>query len=295
MLNFLKSTNGRAAKAFTGALAATVIIAATSGVRTANAGAVSLDVINAGALFPSISYDTVQLNHANADKGSGLGAGFDMQLGAYVGDIADLDAALRDSFSGVTRFAAFKFWNPSEFEEYMGTDGNIYIAGTESGYDATIHDIYFETGLSSFLDTPDDNPVYTSNGILPNDQPLAPDEPPTMDPVWTGNYFGLNGNGSDGIGDGDSFEILLALSSTVDAGNGDAYIDTQYMIDLILGSDRVDARIAMHVGDCGYTSCVVDTWPPSVVPLPAALPLYGTGLAVMGLIGWRKRRKAAQA
>jgi len=32
----------------------------------------------------------------------------------------------------------------------------------------------------------------------------------------------------------------------------------------------------------------------AVVPLPAALPLYGTGLALMGFIGWR-RRKAATA
>lgn len=31
----------------------------------------------------------------------------------------------------------------------------------------------------------------------------------------------------------------------------------------------------------------------SAVPLPAALPLYGAGLAVLGFIGWRKRRKAA--
>jgi len=31
----------------------------------------------------------------------------------------------------------------------------------------------------------------------------------------------------------------------------------------------------------------------SVVPLPAALPLYGTGLAIMGFIGWRRKRKAA--
>ncbi len=30
-----------------------------------------------------------------------------------------------------------------------------------------------------------------------------------------------------------------------------------------------------------------------VVPLPAALPLYGTGLAIMGFIGWRRKRKAA--
>lgn len=30
----------------------------------------------------------------------------------------------------------------------------------------------------------------------------------------------------------------------------------------------------------------------SAVPLPAALPLYGTGLAVMGFIGWRRKRQA---
>ena len=33
--------------------------------------------------------------------------------------------------------------------------------------------------------------------------------------------------------------------------------------------------------------------PVSSIPLPAALPLYGAGLAVMGFIGWRRRRKAA--
>lgn len=29
----------------------------------------------------------------------------------------------------------------------------------------------------------------------------------------------------------------------------------------------------------------------SVVPIPAALPLYGTGIAIMGFIGWRRKRK----
>jgi hypothetical protein len=31
----------------------------------------------------------------------------------------------------------------------------------------------------------------------------------------------------------------------------------------------------------------------SQTPLPAALPLYGAGLGLMGLLGWRRRRKAA--
>jgi hypothetical protein len=32
---------------------------------------------------------------------------------------------------------------------------------------------------------------------------------------------------------------------------------------------------------------------PAVTPLPAALPLFATGLGVMGLLGWRRKRKAA--
>jgi hypothetical protein len=34
---------------------------------------------------------------------------------------------------------------------------------------------------------------------------------------------------------------------------------------------------------------------PIVTPLPAALPLFATGLAMTGLLGWRKKRKAAAA
>ena len=31
----------------------------------------------------------------------------------------------------------------------------------------------------------------------------------------------------------------------------------------------------------------------TVVPVPAALPLFGTGLAIMGFVGWRRKRKTA--
>src|SRR5262245_26918594 len=36
------------------------------------------------------------------------------------------------------------------------------------------------------------------------------------------------------------------------------------------------------------------TTSPVVTPLPAALPLYATGLGVIGLLAWRKRRRAAR-
>jgi hypothetical protein len=35
--------------------------------------------------------------------------------------------------------------------------------------------------------------------------------------------------------------------------------------------------------------------PPSATPLPAALPLFATGLGALGLLGWRRKRKGATA
>jgi hypothetical protein len=34
---------------------------------------------------------------------------------------------------------------------------------------------------------------------------------------------------------------------------------------------------------------------PSGVPLPAALPLFATGIGALGLLGWRRKRKAQAA
>lgn len=50
--------------------------------------------------------------------------------------------------------------------------------------------------------------------------------------------------------------------------------------------------ILLEGQDATVTSFLV---PPSAVPLPASLPLFGTGLAIMGYLGWRRKSKAAAA
>jgi hypothetical protein len=54
-------------------------------------------------------------------------------------------------------------------------------------------------------------------------------------------------------------------------------------------------------GACGtnFQGCTVDfsipiiPTTPSAVPLPAALPLFASGLGALGLLGWRRKKTAA--
>lgn len=60
---------------------------------------------------------------------------------------------------------------------------------------------------------------------------------------------------------------------------------------LIGGVDNNILTLSMYVTEPGDWIRVVTV---SAVPLPAALPLYGAGVAVLGFLGWR-RRKAMSA
>lgn len=44
-----------------------------------------------------------------------------------------------------------------------------------------------------------------------------------------------------------------------------------------------------------YADRTYAVWSVSVVPLPAALPLYGAGIAVLGFIGWRRKQSQTAA
>ena len=59
----------------------------------------------------------------------------------------------------------------------------------------------------------------------------------------------------------------------------------------INGSDYVDFFNEASVTLVLCESCGVPIIPPSPTPLPASLPLFAAGLGVMGLLGWRRKRK----
>lgn len=91
-------------------------------------------------------------------------------------------------------------------------------------------------------------------------------------------------------------DYIFTSTNALGVNNGEAYgafginAPNQHAVQL----DKVIFTSTNQAND-EYSVAGFRGYPVSVVPLPAALPLYGTGLAVMGLIGWHKRRKAAAA
>ena len=95
------------------------------------------------------------------------------------------------------------------------------------------------------------------------------------------------------------------ITSLFKASNGSTFVlDSSDFLGQILAPDGftniTSILWSISPGNGFNHQLVIDNFrynnTPSAVPLPAALPLFGTGLAVMGFIGWqRKRRIAAEA
>jgi hypothetical protein len=65
--------------------------------------------------------------------------------------------------------------------------------------------------------------------------------------------------------------------------------------DFIINTDvGINSFTAFTGGDADFRT-FVDTGTSAATPLPAALPLFATGLGALGLFGWRRKRKAQAA
>ncbi len=65
-----------------------------------------------------------------------------------------------------------------------------------------------------------------------------------------------------------------------------------YHLGVVLGSFELTRATVQGTDFEGGISSAVDA-PISPVPLPAALPLFGSALALLGMVGWRRKRRAA--
>jgi hypothetical protein len=79
---------------------------------------------------------------------------------------------------------------------------------------------------------------------------------------------------------------LAEVDDDIDIPNNDRYLFSSLWTGQLFG-------FGADGNDDNFTIKKIEVAAISNIPLPAALPLYGTGLAVMGYLGWRKRRKAA--
>ena len=97
---------------------------------------------------------------------------------------------------------------------------------------------------------------------------------------------------------GTTYQILLSAAATAFApgGSASALVDPYFFIDPSLDptfTGGPPAYTFIFSADIG--NFPPGSGPPSETPLPAALPLFTTGLGALGLLGWRRKRKQSGA
>ncbi len=105
-----------------------------------------------------------------------------------------------------------------------------------------------------------------------------------------GNNSTGNGNGTVAL---DDPHYLNLISNNNVAQNSWAFHWFDLIDPMITGLYRIE--LAAFALDGQLLSSSGINVQVSAIPLPAALPLYGAGIAVLGFIGWRKRKSAGSS
>ena len=100
---------------------------------------------------------------------------------------------------------------------------------------------------------------------------------------------GFNPNGftisdSLSVAANSAIEVILftEASAKEGAGSASAFLDPFFFVDPSTPNANEYSIITDGIGNS-----------PATTPIPAALPLFATGLGALGLLGWRRKRKAA--
>ncbi|MGH9562044.1 MAG: PEP-CTERM sorting domain-containing protein [Terracidiphilus sp.] len=101
--------------------------------------------------------------------------------------------------------------------------------------------------------------------------------------------FGFGGSGPDGVGG--ELDVMLTFSLTGPLTDSELSIPNTFAIAPGSGSARVYDSSTGRLFGANVTGGSLMSVPST--PLPAALPLFASGLGALGLLGWRRKRKAA--
>jgi hypothetical protein len=154
------------------------------------------------------------------------------------------------------------------------------------GVASSISEIYFDDGTIlgqvSVVDSFGGYTDFAGGGASPGNLPGGETVTPVFEATAAFSADAV-GNPSKGV---DAADDILAIVYSLQGS-----LDFDDLVNTLLDGSL---RIGLHLRSIGVAedsdSFISSRITVTPVPLPAALPLFGTGLALLGLLGWRRRR-----
>jgi hypothetical protein len=115
--------------------------------------------------------------------------------------------------------------------------------------------------------------------------------------AFTGGWYDDAGNGNPGVGNVVSFSALQAIYSNAIIVNAN-YDSTglggvRFNVGFASAANSFNGYVDNFTIGINGANTTYNFDPAAATPLPAALPLFATGLGALGLLGWRRKKKAA--